>query len=459
MDMARGSLLFQMWTDENWLTPPERTQVATFIDLLRANPYCFRHPRPILGNPDKAEAYGYSCCDGKHAFLSIDNACLQDRKITLKLGSNLGLPEGRNWNVFRWYPDPARLTAQRAPIGGELRIALRPYEVVLLEVVADESRPSLNRKFPDAEARFGFEESTSQLKAGHPVVSYFHARNQSWVALRPIVAKSLGGAELRVQSDASILAKGANPPNDVYSLSFTTKLHRVTGLMLEALSDSSLPAHGPGRCYDGNFAVTNLRLQVVPLGHPELAHDLKFGSTIADFYQTSYGGMPPRGMIDDDPKSRWSIHPRVGESHAALLVLEAPATVPPGAELRVTISHGDNDHNLVRFRISACSHDSPALPIAYQPVTATTTYNVPPTTTGGILFLVGGSPDSPPQAKLGGKSIPFVSVWSAQANWSCPWTAWRAALSPSQRIQKLEISIEAATARSPEKLAVYVLPR
>ena len=103
-------------------------------------------------------------------------------------------------------------------------------------------------------------------------------------------------------------------------------------------------------------------------------------------------------MIDDDSKSRWSIHPRVGESHAAILVLNVPLSIEDGSELKITLSHGDQDHNLGKFRISACSDDIPSLPIEYRPVTATSTYTVPPTNTGGLLFLVGGSPDSPPQA-------------------------------------------------------------
>ena len=158
---------------------------------------------------------------------------------------------------------PARLTNPHAPLGQVLKIALRPYEVVLLEVVADGNGPSLNRRFSDAEVNQRFRDASSKLKEIRTTLSFFHSRNQAWIALRPSTAISNGGAQLKIQSDASVLARGVNPPNDVYSLSLKTNLRRITGLMLEALSDNSLPAHGPGRCYDGNFAVTKIRLQIV----------------------------------------------------------------------------------------------------------------------------------------------------------------------------------------------------
>ncbi|HLK13909.1 MAG TPA: hypothetical protein VKT78_03815, partial [Fimbriimonadaceae bacterium] len=53
MDMARGNLLLQLWTDADWLTPPERAQLATFGRLLESDAACFANPAPILGNPDR----------------------------------------------------------------------------------------------------------------------------------------------------------------------------------------------------------------------------------------------------------------------------------------------------------------------------------------------------------------------------------------------------------------------
>jgi len=68
MDMCRGSMLAQPWSDASWLSPDERKQMAEFIALLKGQPGCFRNSRFVLGNPWKGEPYGYVCSNGKRAF-------------------------------------------------------------------------------------------------------------------------------------------------------------------------------------------------------------------------------------------------------------------------------------------------------------------------------------------------------------------------------------------------------
>ena len=111
MDLCRGHLLAQLWSDTPVLTPPERAQAAEFIALLKARPECFGNSRFILGNPWKNEPYGYCCSDGRRAFLAINNGVLRDSQIELKLGPAWGLPEGKRWDLYRWYPQPAQLRA------------------------------------------------------------------------------------------------------------------------------------------------------------------------------------------------------------------------------------------------------------------------------------------------------------------------------------------------------------
>jgi hypothetical protein len=147
MDICRGSLLAQPWSDWNFLTPPERRQMADFIALLRAHPACFAHPRFVLGNPWKAEPYGYCCTDGKRAFIALNNCTWKDVELPLHLSEEWGLPSGAAWDLYRWYPAPARLAA-------DVRcVAMRPFEVVLLEAVPRGTAPSLERVFVADDAR------------------------------------------------------------------------------------------------------------------------------------------------------------------------------------------------------------------------------------------------------------------------------------------------------------------
>jgi len=149
MDMCRGSLLAQVWSDADWLDAASRSRYRTYVDLLRANPTAFRNAHFVVGNPWRSEAYAYACSDSDRTFIAAANMCWNDSSLTVD--PDWGLPGSGPWDVFRWHPRPARLTVEGGPIGAGVNVAFRPFEVVLLEIVRAGSAPSLGRQF-DAEA-------------------------------------------------------------------------------------------------------------------------------------------------------------------------------------------------------------------------------------------------------------------------------------------------------------------
>ena len=163
MDICRGSLLAQPWSDTPWLSPPERKEIGDFIALLKARPECFRNSRFILGDPNKDEPYGYCCTDGRRAFLALYNCCWKDSVLPLQLNSAWGLPDGQVWDLYRWYPDPARLSGQQAIFGNTVSIALRPFEIILLEVVPPGQAPTLDRRFESKPIPTAFTEPSQSL--------------------------------------------------------------------------------------------------------------------------------------------------------------------------------------------------------------------------------------------------------------------------------------------------------
>ena len=163
MDICRGSMLLQIWTDTDWLTPPEREQMADFIALMKANPDCFRNSRWILGDPWKNEPYGYCCTNGKRAFLAINNSCWRDSSVTLNLGPEWGLSANKSWDIYRWYREPARLLGGKSGFDESALITLRPFEVVLLEIVPSGEMPSLDRKLKSTLIPTGFKEPTLSI--------------------------------------------------------------------------------------------------------------------------------------------------------------------------------------------------------------------------------------------------------------------------------------------------------
>ena len=117
-----------------------------------------------MGNPWNSGPYGYCCSDGKRAFLALHNACWKDSLVPLELGSAWGLSDGQAWDLYRWYPDPARLQGEAAAFGAKASIALRPFEIVLLEIVPHGQSPSLNRDFPSQPIPLGFAEASRPIK-------------------------------------------------------------------------------------------------------------------------------------------------------------------------------------------------------------------------------------------------------------------------------------------------------
>lgn len=148
MDISRGHLLAQIWTDPGWLSPPERSEMADFIHLLKGAGHSFRNCRFVFGNPWKDEAYGYLCSDGQRAFVAINNGTWNDNIFRLEFNSNWGLPAGKTWDVYRWYPEPAHLEAtNHKPFRQTVSLALRPFTVALLEIVPTGQEPTLKRSF------------------------------------------------------------------------------------------------------------------------------------------------------------------------------------------------------------------------------------------------------------------------------------------------------------------------
>jgi hypothetical protein len=165
MDICRGSLLAQPWSDYEWLTPPERKEMAEFISLLRSQPECFRNSRPIGGDPWKAEPYGYCCTDGDRAFVALNNPTWDDITFDLRLGNEWGLADGKRWNVYRRYPTPARLTIGDDPVfESETSMAMSPFDVVLLEIVPDGDAPTGDRVFSDEPLPTAFAHASTELR-------------------------------------------------------------------------------------------------------------------------------------------------------------------------------------------------------------------------------------------------------------------------------------------------------
>ncbi len=175
----------------------------------------------------------------------------------------------------------------------------------------------------------------------------------AWTLLEPSSVVSAGGATFTRQDDASWLAGGANPSNDIYTIKAPIPPGTFSGLMLETLPDPSLPNQSLGRYPNGNFVLTAVEVEAPGL---EGSKKARFGSAEADYSQRNYEA---KLLVDANPNNGWAIDgndPTKRLTRHLVLVADEPIAVPEGATLTIRLKHEAIDrHNIGRFRLSTTS--------------------------------------------------------------------------------------------------------
>ncbi len=179
--------------------------------------------------------------------------------------------------------------------------------------------------------------------------------NASWKPLGDESVKSLVGTTLVRQSDGSWLATGSNPDTDAYVMQCRLPAgQRTTALRIEALPDPSLPRGGPGRDVYGNFALTEVRVELLrPSGKPQ---PLAMSAIKADD-----GRIKSRKDKPDAPL--WSVDASREEKRLPrqlVLALKEPLTAD-SSQVRITLIHRSeySGQGIGRLRVTATSAPAP----------------------------------------------------------------------------------------------------
>ncbi len=228
----------------------------------------------------------------------------------------------------------------------------------------------------------------------------------------PVVAEtflSADGSTLERLPDGSILASGAVPDKDTFTITATTILSELTALRLDLLTDDSLPMKGPGRASNGNMHLTECELQVFAPGaaKPEKA---SFRRATSDFDQAGYDVAK---SIDGDLKTSWAIHPNVGAPHLAVYELRTPLKLEPGTKLVITLRQLQGGSHLIgRFKISATS--APSVSLLAVPADVETALRAPAAsrTPEQKVTIAGFVLRTKAEDELA-KLPPMVQVWAA----------------------------------------------
>ena len=194
-----------------------------------------------------------------------------------------------------------------------------------------------------------------------------------WITISATELRSAGGATLTTKDDGSILASGANPDIDSYTLDFSYIPAGTAALRLEVLPDDSLPGRGPGRASNGNFVLSEITLTIVSDSNSVLAKKVAIANATATFEQLESTGEHPFGKfaiesaIDADKKSDtwgWAVDGKTGQVNRAVFLLGEPLTLAAGSRLRVELKQNFKQnvgHTLGRFRLDASTGPLPIL--------------------------------------------------------------------------------------------------
>jgi hypothetical protein len=181
-----------------------------------------------------------------------------------------------------------------------------------------------------------------------------------WMVLEPILAESLWGVKFAFKDDGSMLAGGADPDTDVYTVSFRCPLRKVTALRLELLTDGAMPHGGPGRADNGNIVLNELKaFAASAAGGP--GKPIAFKRAFADREQNDFKA---EHAIDNDPKTGWAI--ASWEHHRPCsLFLETAEDVgfPEGTIITLRLEqHFGGKHTIGRLRLRAAEIARPIPP-------------------------------------------------------------------------------------------------
>jgi mono/diheme cytochrome c family protein len=185
-----------------------------------------------------------------------------------------------------------------------------------------------------------------------------------------IVSKA--GATFQKLDDGSWLAAGRNGASDLYTVTATTSVQRITGLKLEALTDASLKKKGPGRADNGNFALSRITVTGQPMAGGETREAKP--SRVEATHEQNKTSLSAASSLDEDPKTGWAVDMGgIGKDQAAVFAFAEPLTFEGGAKLTVKLEFSVNaGHNIGRARFSVFSENELSLKSDVVPATVAT---------------------------------------------------------------------------------------
>lgn len=161
------------------------------------------------------------------------------------------------------------------------------------------------------------------------------------------------GVNLYPQEDGSFLVTGDVVAPQQYLIMGNTRLKGITAIRLEALTDDMLPLLGPGYDDQGNFVLTEFRVEASPLANVTKLKSHVVSKAVADYERE---GFELAQALDGDEKTGWAVGlPGVamhGVDRCAVFTLKEPIDFEGGTRIKISlVQRHDRRLALGRFRV------------------------------------------------------------------------------------------------------------
>ena len=184
--------------------------------------------------------------------------------------------------------------------------------------------------------------------------------------IQPSEARTESDTVLTRQPDGSWLASGERPQFDVYTANLSLPPEPESGsqtsiaaVRLDVLTDSSLPAKGPGRADNGNFVLSEITIDVAAGDGKSQPRRVGFSSATADHSQKGYD--VAKAIDGTEDVKGWAIGGGTGKPHWAVFTLEGPihtTAVAQTVTIRLSQQYelkGQTPHLVGRFKLTLLS--------------------------------------------------------------------------------------------------------
>jgi hypothetical protein len=175
----------------------------------------------------------------------------------------------------------------------------------------------------------------------------------AWTPLRTDSATAAAGTTLTAQPDGSLVASGALPDAETFTVIASVPIETVAAVRLEAFVDP--PGEPVGRSEGGNFFLNRFSARIRDTAGNETP--LPFVRAEADLVEPSWR---VSDALDDDPTTGWAVGSETDRSHVAVFAAPEPVAAR-GGRLVIALEQGGRQKGalLRRFRLSVTPSQRP----------------------------------------------------------------------------------------------------